>query len=381
MKKALMNSSVASMIYKFNMDNIDALETLGYKIDVACNFGRENPISEKEIADFKNILTEKNIRFFDTTCPRSVFALKNMFTAYKQLKKIADGGHYDLVHTQSPIGGVVCRLAFRKARKNGTKVIYQAHGFHFYKGAPFLNWLIFYPIEKLCSRFTDILITINKEDYALAKKKFHARKTEYVPGIGLDTLRFNNCDKRQKRAELNIGEDETLLLSVGELNDNKNHETVIKALAQLKAEMPVDGIKYLICGQGEKMNALKQLADSLGLGDTVRFLGFRTDVGEIYSAADAFVFPSYREGLPVSLMEAMASGLPCAVSRIRGNTDLIDENGGMLFNPHSADDCKMALKDILKCDLKKFGEYNTKKIKAFSILSVHEKMKKIYKEI
>lgn len=236
MKKVLMNASVASMIYKFNMNNIDILKKLGYQVDVACNFGKENPISQEEILNFRKKLNEKNINIYETDCPRSILAIKQIWKAYKQLKLIADTENYDLVHTQSPIGGVICRLAFRKAREKGTKIIYQAHGFHFYKGAPILNWLIFYQIEKFCSRFTDILITINKEDYEIAKKNFYTKQLEYVPGVGINTEKIKNIvvDKKKKREEIGLTTDSIVLLSVGELSKKKKPYSYDKNLISYK---------------------------------------------------------------------------------------------------------------------------------------------------
>lgn len=391
MKKALMNASVASMIYKFNMSNIEILESLGYQVDVACNFGKENPISQEQIADFKNILNRKDIRIFETTCPRSVIAIGKMIKAYKQLKKIAETEEYELVHTQSPIGGVVCRLAFRKERKNNTKVIYQAHGFHFYKGAPIQNWLIFYPIEKFCSRFTDVLITINKEDYELAKKRMKAKKVVYVPGVGIDLKAYSKVPNQIKDAKQeenlqlrqNIGcqADDILLFSVGELNVNKNHSTVIRALGALNAKGVCDKqVHYAIAGSGELLENLKKLAKECEIENTVHFLGYRTDVKDWYEISDVFVFPSYREGLSVSLMEAMASGNPVIASRIRGNTDLIDEQGGYLFAPDNVMECEQKIEEALDSneELKQKGFYNCNKIRQFDKRIVENTMQQIY---
>ena len=375
-----MNASVASMIYKFNMNNIQILQDMEYQVDVACNFGKENPISQEQIENFRKILKQKKIKVYETSCPRSVFAIGNMIKSYKQLKKIADEGQYDLVHTQSPIGGVICRLAFRKARKRGTKVIYTAHGFHFYKGAPIINWLIFYPIEKICSYFTDVLITINQEDYQLAKRKFHAKKVEYVPGVGINLEKFNqgNIDKSKKRKELEITDSELVFLSVGELSARKNHQVVIRALAEMIDKHDIENFKYFICGQGEKKDELEKTVYDLGLKNNVKFLGFRSDISEILEVTDVFVFPSYSEGLPVALMEAMACGKPCVVSRIRGNTELIDKNGGMLFEPNSVGECEEALKNIISSDYQKEGIYNRNKIKNFGKEVVDSAMKRIY---
>ena len=193
------------------------------------------------------------------------------------------------------------------------------------------NWLVFYPIEKLCSLFTDVLITINKEDYALAQAKMRACKTAYIPGVGIDTQRIasvciNRADKREK---LGIPKDAFLLLSVGELNANKNHEMVIRALG----DFPEKHVHYAIAGCGELAEHLKNVAIACGVQDRVHLLGFRRDVYELLQVADIYVHPSFREGLPVSVMEAMASGLPIVCSKIRGNVDIVeDQTHGVWFS-------------------------------------------------
>lgn len=385
MKKALINASVASMIYKFNMDNINLLEQCGYKVDIACNFGNENPMNMDEVKKFENLLKNKNIKIYKTDCPRSIFSFKKILNTYKELKKLAKEGNYDLVHTQSPIGGVICRLAFRNRRNLGTKIIYTAHGFHFYKGAPKLNWLVFYPIEKICSYFTDILITINNEDYKLAKKKFHAKKIIYVPGVGANLNKFDKPSIyiSEKRKKIGIGDKDVVLLSVGELNNNKNHKVIIRALGYIKKENPIiiKQIKYLICGQGEQYENLKKLIKEEKLEDQVQLLGFRTDMEDIYRMANIFVFPSVREGLSVALMEAMWCGLPVICSRIRGNIDLVDKHGGIMFDTSNVLDAKSAIMKMIKIDTEKrnrMGSYNKKKVENFSTEKVNKKMLLIY---
>lgn len=375
MKKALMTASVASMIYKFNMNNIELLESLEYQVDVACNFGEDNPISETEIDDFRNILNDKNISVYETTCPRNIFAFGKMYKAYRQLKKLADEGNYKLVHTQSPIGGVLCRLAFRKARKKGTKVIYQAHGFHFFKGAPLTNWLFFYPIEKLCARFTDVLITINHEDFELAKRKMKAKRIEYVPGVGIDLSKFKSfhldCDA--KRAEMEIPKDATWIVATGELIQRKNHENLIRAVAQ------VENLYLTIAGKGELYIYLTDLIRELGVANRVRLIGFRTDIFELCEACDFFAFPSFQEGLPVALMEAMASCKPVICSRVRGNTDLIDESkGGYFFEPSDVNGIVDSIKKTIKSDLSEMGIYNQQKIRRFALSEVMKCYKALY---
>ena len=375
--EALMLATVASMIDLFNKDNIDILISLNLKVNVVANFNEGSVTSKKRVEEFKNGLIKRGIRPFDIPIPRSIFKLKDIFVAYKQIKKLADNNEYKIVHCHSPIGGVICRLACRKARKHGTKVIYTAHGFHFYKGAPIKNWLLFYPAEKLCAHFTDTLITINQEDYNLARKKMKAKSVEYVPGVGVDTSKFANVeiDRDKKRQELDIPVDKKLLISVGELNENKNHETVIRALQDIK------DVCYIVVGKGDKQQMLEKLIDDLDMSDRVFLLGYRQDIGELLKMSDLFVFPSYREGLSVSVMESMSSGLPVVCSNIRGNCDLIDENGGVLFDPHSVDDCKNAIVKALNRNMIDMGKYNQTKVNAFCYEKVHNKMKKLYSTV
>jgi glycosyltransferase involved in cell wall biosynthesis len=301
--------------------------------------------------------------------------------AYTQTKKIIDENNYALIHSHSPIGGFLSRIAARDARKNGTKMIYTAHGFHFFKGAPLMNWLIFYPIEKISSKLTDILVTITHEDYKLAQKKMYAKKVVYVPGIGIDTAMFAPKDEdaainAHKRDELGISKDDIVMLSVGELNKNKNHEIVLRSMAQLGHS----NLHYVIAGRGDLKEYLKQLAQNLGVGDQLHLLGFRTDVKELFKMADFFVHPSFREGLSVAVMEAMANGLPVICSEIRGNTDLIEDNkGGYLFKPAEQKTVYQALKNIMgSSDIKTMGLYNLKKAEKLDIKAVLEVMRCIY---
>lgn len=373
-KRALMLASVASMIDQFNLPNIRLLQSLGYTVDVSADFSNPGNITVDRASDLRKELEAEGVAVFDTPIPRSL-SPKRVADAYRQVKRQADNGHYGLVHCHSPIGGALARLAFRKYRKMGTKVIYTAHGFHFYKGAPFKNWLVFYPVERLLSRYTDTLITINKEDYHRAKKEFHAGETVYVPGIGIDTARFANNGGRNKiRGEFGIPEDKTVFLSVGELNANKNHKTAIKALSKIDRDFI-----YIIVGKGILEEELRETAKKAGIEDKVILAGFRRDVADFYSAADYFVFPSFREGLSVSLMEAMASGLAIVCSRIRGNTDLVDEHdGGFLFDPSSEADLTAAIKDVLAADALAIREHNAKKIADFDKKSVEKMMANIY---
>ena len=381
MKKALIVASVASMIDQFNMPNIKLLQNLGYEVHVATNFEQCGSITSEHALVVHQLLLDMGVKVEHVPIPRSIFAVKSIIRSYRSIKKMRLEHEYEIMHCHSPIGGAISRFAFmtRKGkRQKNNRVIYTAHGLHFYDGAPLKNWLVFYPVEKLCAHFTDVLITINREDYEFAKRKLKAKKVEYVPGVGINVDKFANIeiDKVAKRTSIGVPSDVNLLLSVGELNENKNHETVIRAIAKLNDK----SIHYVIAGKGHLHDQLLALADELGVSEQVHLLGFRRDVAELYHAADVLVHPSYREGLPVSVMEAMASGLPVVCSRIRGNVDLIDENGGKLFDPHSIEDCKEAIKNVVSDKMCEYGKYNCKKAKRYGLDHINEIMESIYKK-
>ncbi|MDE7252910.1 MAG: glycosyltransferase family 4 protein [Acetatifactor sp.] len=359
-KRALIVCTIASFL-QFELNDLKLLAEKGYEIHCATNFDGSEFMYEK-LATFHVINHQVDFA-------RSPFSRTNL-KALGEVKRIMRDIHFDLVHCHTPVGGVVARLAAKTHRKKGTKVIYTAHGFHFYTGAPKLYWLIFYPIEKWLSRYTDVLITINTEDHARAER-FSMGRLEYVPGVGIDLTRFG--------AEHNTGiqgaENGIWLMSVGELNENKNHETVIRAIADR------EDIYYTIAGIGPLEQHLKELIAELHLEKRVFLLGYRRDVPALFAAADIYIHPSYREGLSVSIMEAMASGLPVICSKIRGNKDLIDENGGFLFDPHSMEACRESIAQMLEADRDTMGQYNMEKIKKFSIEVVQKKMAAIYESV
>ncbi|WP_150269437.1 glycosyltransferase family 4 protein [Paenibacillus tepidiphilus] len=377
MKKVLIVASVASMIDQFNIENIKVLQKLKCKVHVAANFKFGSTSDRKSVEHLIERLKTIDVEVHDMHFERNAFSLKNI-RIYFKVRQLINTEKFDIIHCHSPIGGLISRLAARKSRKkDNTKVIYTAHGFHFYKGAPFKNWLLYYPIEKFLSIYTDKIITINNEDYNTARK--FSSNAVYVPGIGvnIDQIKEKYVDKTSKREELGVPSNSIMLISIGELNNNKNHSKIIDALCEFKNK----NLYYVICGQGNLLNNLKDQAKKLNVDDRVIFTGFRNDVIEILKVADIFCFPSFREGLPVSLMEAMAVGLPCVVSQIRGNTDLIVENkGGVYIRPDSTKDIKEGL-DLLISDSQlreDMGKFNTHYIDKFSIQNVENLMLSIY---
>lgn len=378
MKKALMLSSVASMIDQFNMENIKILKSLGYEVHVLANFSFGNTTSDERTKEFKEELENMGIKVYNVPIPRKITAIKEMIFSYKKIKEICSENNYNILHCHSPIGGVLARLAFKDFRKKGGKLIYTAHGFHFFKGAPIKNWIIFYPIEKFCSKYTDCLITINKEDYKRAKG-FKAKEVKYVPGIGIDTEKIKDIKRdRKKLKEFGIEEEDIVLISVGELNKNKNQEIIIKALSKIENR---NNIKYILCGKGENLEYLRNISLSLKIEKNILFVGYRKDVLNILKSSDIFCFSSKREGLSVAMMEAMACNLPVVCSKIRGNTDLVLENkGGFLYDFNDIDNFKYGIERLVndKKLRKDMGQFNFHRIKEFDKENVNAIMKKIY---
>ena len=301
------------------------------------------------------------------------------------LKAIIDAGNYDVIHCHTPVGGAVARLAAAGARKKGTKVVYTAHGFHFFTGAPIQNWLLYYPAEKLLAPMTDVLITMNREDFDRAKKHLRAGKVEYVPGVGLDTAKFGalDLDRAEKRWTLGFGPEDFLLLTVAEMTKNKNHITVLKALAELKETPEYSHLHYLIVGRGEQWQALEGQAQALGIDQHVHFLGYRADAAELYRCCDLFVFLSHREGLSLAMMEAMSSGMAILCSKIRGNTDLIDDNVSGVF---AESDPVTVAEDILALmrspeTRQRLGQAAAEKVNDFDETPVQRRMKEIYESL
>jgi len=338
----------------------------GHQVDVAFNIVQE---VNKELVDM-------GCEIYNLEFQRSPLNKKNIL-AFQKLKDIIKINKYDLIHTHTPIASAYTRIACRK-QKNIT-VIYTAHGFHFYKGASFINWLLFYPVEKWLSNYTDVLITINKEDYERAKSSFNAKKVKYIPGVGLNICQFNNVvvNRESKRKELGIPNNAFLVLSVGELNKNKNHETIIKAIARLNNPK----IYYVICGNGPLHNYLENLSKKLGLEKQVKLLGYRNDIAEICKASDVFAFPSQREGLGLAALEAMATGLPIVTSNVHGIVDYsVNKKTGYTCKPSDVKGFSKAIFNLIN-DRKLMEEIsinNINLVKRYDLNNITDQLSEIY---
>ncbi len=350
---------------------IKSLIEEGHTVDVAANeLAGRSPVPE--------FYKDLGCRVFQLPHTRKPLNKSNL-RSIKIIRELVEREKYDVVHCHTPIAAACTRLACRKLRKNGLKVYYTAHGFHFYKGAPLKNWIIYYPIEKICSYWTDVLITINREDCQRAQKKFHAGQIAYVPGVGVDLSRFEKPDPSQTaqiREELHLPSDAILLVSVGELNENKNQSVVIKAIA----EIPDPRIHYALAGKGFKQDDLHALAESLHVGDRVHLLGYRRDVPTLYAAADICVFPSIREGQGIAAIEGMAAGLPLIASDNRGTRDFLTEKNALIcpyYDVHAFADAIRRLADDAELRAR-MGSENLALCRQFDVSVINETMRALY---
>ncbi|MFF2018637.1 glycosyltransferase family 4 protein [Paenibacillus sp. NPDC058177] len=366
MKKVLFTATVDSHIMNFHTPYLKYFKDNGFEVHVASNGTTEIPST-----DFKY-----NISF-----ARSPFQLDNL-KAYKELKRILNSHKFDLIHCHTPMGAVITRIAARKHRKHGTKIIYTAHGFHFFKGAPVVNWLFFYPIERWLSRYTDCLITINNEDYRLAKKKFKAHEVKLINGVGIDLDKFRPQTveaKKEERAKYGYDLNDFILIYVGELSHRKHQDLLIESISLLKNKIP--NIRLLLVGNGDKLEEYQVLVSRLLVEEHVKFLGYRNDINKLMILSDIAISSSRQEGLPVNIMEAIAVGLPLIVSNSRGNRDLVsNERNGFIFEKNNIQQIiRMVEKLYLSKDLKEdYQEHNMRLRENYSIEIALQSMSSIY---
>ena len=376
MKKVLLVATVQSHIAQFHKPLIDMLHKNGYEVDVAAR----NNLKEKN-----GLKIENADKIFDICFARFPLKKEN-FKAYKQLKQIIKKNKYDIIHCNTPMGGVIARLLAKKYRKKGMKVIYTAHGFHFYKGAPLLNWLIYYPIEKYLSKYTDCLITINNEDYEIAKEKFKKTNVEYVCGIGLNKDKFNfnmTIEEKEKlKKELGIEKKDFVIIYVAELTPNKNHYMALNAIKNIVKIRK--NIKLLLAGNGQLDEEYMEFIMKNKLEDNVKMLGYRLDVPQLMKISDLAISTSNREGLPVNVMEAMISGLPDIVTNCRGNRDLIkDGKNGYIVEQNNVKELERKIEYIIdNKELRKaMGKNGQEMIEPYKIENVIKKLEEIYLKI
>ncbi|AMM94004.1 glycosyl transferase [Peribacillus simplex] len=368
MKKVLFSAAVDSHILNFHLPYLKWFKEQGYEVHVASNGDSEMPYVD----------VKYNIPF-----ERSPFKFAN-FKAYKELKKIIEKNKYKLIHCHTPMGGALTRLAAIKARKLDTKVLYTAHGFHFYKGAPIVNWLLYYPVEKWLSKYTDCLITINKEDYQKVINNFKAKSIKLVNGVGIDLNKFLPQTiemKNELRKKYNFNETDFIVLFAGELSYRKHQDLLIDAFYLVNKKIP--NVKLLLAGDGNLYQQYRDQVSRLELQETVQFLGYRNDIDKLLTISDLSVSSSRQEGLPINVIEAMATGLPLVVKDCRGHRDLVinGENGFVIKGDNEEGFSGLIERLYGSKELRsKFSDKNIEMVRKYSIENVMKEMESIYLE-
>lgn len=370
MKKFLIVAHYSRFLVQFELNDVRLLQNMGYEVHYATNYEHEDMY-----ADAVRVIREHGVILHQIDFVRAPYNIIANEKAYRQLKELMRMEQFDGIHCHTPMAGALARLA---ANATGTKpVLYTAHGFHFYKGCLLKNKLIYQTAETFLARYTDAQITINREDFAAAQKFPLRGKAYYVPGIGVEVKKISSVqvDRATKRAELGIPQDAFVFITVGELIPRKNQELLIRAFSNAN----VTNAQLLICGSGREKEHLEHRIQELKIADKVHLLGFRRDIYELLKCSDAFVFPSKQEGLPVALMEAMAAGLPCIASRIRGNVDLLEESR-YLFEPADESALCQLLKDTANgVQTEQECAQNREVLEEYDAANVSECMRNVYR--
>lgn len=374
--KILFVATVRSHIGQFHMPFIRELKARGVEVHAAF---KDNS-ADKPGLDLSAI-----DKTFEVPFERQPLRPNNI-KAYRELKKIIDGNGYDAVHCHTPMGAVITRLAAKSARKKGTKVIYTAHGFHFFKGASIKNWMLFYPVEKYLSKYTDCLITINSEDCELAhKKKFRAGKIYKVHGVGVELDKFKAVDADEKarlRAEYGYDGDTFIMIYPADLSVRKNQPMLFDALQKIAEKNK--NVKLLLPGQPIRLEEYKRMVSERGIADNVEFLGYRRDINNLVGLSDLSVASSFQEGLSINIIEAMAMGNAIVATDVRGNNDAVEDGVNGYLVP--VGDSDLMAEKILELmndreKLRTFGENGLDMVKDFSTENVNREMLTIYGDL
>ncbi|MGG3925072.1 glycosyltransferase family 4 protein [Metabacillus fastidiosus] len=369
--KILYVVTISNTVNAFLVPHIKFLIEQGNQVDVACNI----------VEAIHQDLLELGCKVHRVEFQRSPLKKEN-YIAYKQIRSLVRERGYELVHTHTPVASFLTRLACRNV--SNIKMLYTAHGFHFYRGAPLKNWLIYYTMEKIVAKWTDGLITINDEDYAMARKMKLKRNDSIfkIHGVGINLEKFTCQTKGMKtrlRKELKYKEDDFILFYAAELNYNKHQDLLINTVNLLKNKVPK--LKLLLAGDGELKGKYEEQVRKLGLQDNVEFLGLRSDIPDLMKISDIAVASSRREGLPVNVMEAMATGLPLVVTNSRGHSDLvINGENGYVVGQNDIKGFADSILELYKSQQKRclFGEKGRNFVMPYTVERVKAELEEVY---
>jgi len=371
--KILYITTISDTVNSFLIPHIKQLISQGHEVGVAFQIVEEIHPKLKGLP----------CKIHEIPFQRTPFHRDNI-EAIQEIRRLVENEQYQVVHVHTPVASFITRFALRK--NQNVKVIYTAHGFHFYKGAPIINWLLYYPMERIASKWTDVLIIINEEDFQHAQKfKLRQNQSLYLlNGVGINLQQFypkSTLEKKQLREKYGFSGEDFLLIYVAEISQRKNQHFLIHILHKLKEQIPT--IKLLLAGDGKEIEKIKKLVSKYELEERVHFLGYRYDIPDLLAISDLAVSTSKQEGLPVNVMEAMACGIPLVVSNCRGNRDLIYHDvNGYVVELGDVNGFAERINHLYKNQglMKKFSTHNLKNIMHYSEQNVLEKLNKIYLE-
>ena len=376
-KKILIVTTIGGFLQQFEMNNVHILQEYGFEVHYASNF--DNMIYESD----RDSYASQGIVCHPIEIQKSPLRIFENFRAFCHLRRIIDEENIQAVHCHNPTGGVLARLAAVISRQK-PKVIYTAHGLHFYRGAKMKNWILYYPVEWFCAHFTDCLITINKEDRIRAGH-FRLKPggiVRRIHGVGIDSDKFRKISgaREEVRKELGIPDEAFHIITAAELNANKDQKTVIEAIASLNDP----DIYYSLCGKGPTADQLKQLISEKGLQNRVRLLGYQTHMEIVLQSADCFAFPSKREGLGVAAVEALACEIPVIAADNRGTREyMADGVNGIVCPAGSVEAFAEAIR-TLKSDKEMYDRMAGRcrqSVEHFNLSDTDKRMRRIYRQV
>lgn len=368
MKKVLYVTTVSRTINAFLIPHINMLLDNGYEVHCACSI--DKPVDKE--------LQRRGVKIFEVPFSRNPLGIGNIkaFIKLEELQRIND---YDIVHVHTPIAAIYGRLL--KLNFPSLRIIYTAHGYHFLKGGSKLGWILYYPIEKIMAKFTDVTININKEDYEITKEKLKHKKCYLLNGVGLDLDKYKKLSSKEiqeKRKEFGIKDKDFVVLMIAEINKNKNHIQLINAMDILKDKYP--NIKVLCIGDGTLKESLEKQIILRNLQNNIFMLGYRLDVNKLINISDIGILLSHREGLPRNIMEFMACGRKVIATDIRGCRDIVcNYNVGTLVKVGDYEETARAIEKYYILNNKSFEV--SEEIKKYDIETINSELLKIYEDV
>ncbi len=372
MKKVLFVANIFGHFRAFHLPYIKWLSEQGYEVHCAAN---------GVVGDIPYCT-----KFYQIPIQRTIFKWKNV-DAYSELKRIIESELYDLMHCHTAMGSIIARLSAIKFRKkNGLKVLYTAHEFHFYKNGSLLNWLIFYPIEVIMSFFTDAIITINAEDFnTLSSPAFRCKLKYRINSVGIDLKPFEEFYKEHGSNKINIREslgytqEQFILIYVGEHTQRKNHKFIIDAVPHLIEDIP--DLKVIFTSRGVLWDANSNYIKQLQLEKYIDMVGFVNNLKEYMLIADVGISSSKGEGFGMNLLEEMFFKIPVVGSENKGHNEfIIHGETGFKFKQESRNEFVQYILDLYKNpDLReRIGINGREYIERFKIDNSVKAMAEIY---